>query len=111
VADGSLDFVYVDASHTFDNCNDRSHYLVDQRCARGHRVGTTTFFCFYQSGVVQAVFAYTAAHRIVNWYLTGEQAMQATSWVKPLTTFHWYGSAGVRRARYVGRRWPRTMRR
>ena len=31
------------------------------------------FYTFYQAGVVQAVMAYTAAHRIFAWYVTWDR--------------------------------------
>ena len=53
VADGSLDFAYIDAAHDFD------HVAMDlitwaPKVRKGGIVSGHDFFCFYQSGVVQA---------------------------------------------------------
>jgi len=72
VPDGSLDFVYIDAAHDFDNV------MVDiilwaKKVRKGGIVSGHDFFEFYQAGVTNAVRAYTQAHGINNWYLTKEK--------------------------------------
>ncbi len=71
VADGSLDFVYIDGLHTFD---DVIMDLIEwsKKVRVGGIVSGHDFYFFYQGGVVQAVSSFTAAHNITQWYITRE---------------------------------------
>lgn len=69
VPDESLDFVYIDADHTFD------HVMTDiiwwaRKVKMGGIVAGHDYYRFRRAGVVQAVDAYTAAHGIGRWFLT-----------------------------------------
>lgn len=70
--DGSLDFVYIDADHRFDAV------MVDiitwaPKVRKGGILAGHDFFPMYQGGVMDAVYAYTRAHRIMEWYVTAEK--------------------------------------
>lgn len=78
--DGSLDFVYIDGSHDFDNVIiDIVHWAPKVR--KGGIVSGHDYFQFYQSGVIPAVNAYTQAHNIQEWYITSEH-MSSWFWIK-----------------------------
>lgn len=68
----SLDFIYVDGNHSFDYVmQDIIEWAKRVRpggCVSGH-----DFYFFHGGGVVGAVTAYTQAHNINPWYLTGEK--------------------------------------
>jgi hypothetical protein len=72
IADGSLDFCYVDADHTFDACM-LDIILWASKVRKGGIVSGHDFYTFYQSGVMDAVYAYTRAHNIGAWYVTWEK--------------------------------------
>ena len=70
VPDASLDFVYVDGLHDFDNM------MMDTICwskkvREGGIVSGHDFYNFYRGGITFAVEAYTRAHAL-EWYLTRE---------------------------------------
>jgi predicted O-methyltransferase YrrM len=72
VADGSLDFVYIDGAHDFD------HVMLDlilwtPKVRPGGIVAGHDYYEFYQAGVTTAVRAYTQAHNITQWYVTKEK--------------------------------------
>lgn len=76
----SLDFVYVDAAHDFDNC------MIDliewaRRVRPGGVVSGHDYYRFRWAGVVDAVNAYTAAHKVRQWYLA-DDAEKTFFWVK-----------------------------
>jgi len=88
VPNGSLDFVYIDAMHEFDPV------MMDIICwsekvrpggiVAGHDYTPPTVFC----GVIAAVDAYTKAHDIKRWYITGgrhrwDHRAPSWFWVKP----------------------------
>ena len=80
VADGSLDFVYIDGDHRFDAVmTDIITWVPKVR--RGGIVSGHDFYNFYQAGVVDAVMAYTRAHRINDYYITWEKEA-SWLWVK-----------------------------
>jgi len=67
--DGSLDFVYIDGDHTFDEAaQDIIQYAPKVR--PGGLVLVHDYCSFLRSGVIQAVDAYTHCHRIEPWYVT-----------------------------------------
>ena len=70
--DGSLDFVYIDGDHRFDAVM-MDIILWAPKVRKGGIVAGHDYYHFYQSGVVDAVRAYTWAHRITEWYVTWEK--------------------------------------
>jgi hypothetical protein len=71
VPDGSLDFVYIDGLHDFDNV------MFDiigwgRKVRRGGIVSGHDFFYWHGIGVVYAVEAYVRAHNIQQWFITKE---------------------------------------
>lgn len=68
----SLDFVYIDALHDFDNVM-LDIILWTPKVRTDGIVAGHDFFNFYRGGVIDAVQAYTRAHGIQNWYVTTEQ--------------------------------------
>lgn len=79
--DGSLDFVYIDANHTFDFCCPDIIYW-SKKVRSGGIVGCHDYCNFTGSGVVKAVDAYTHCHRIDPWYATRE-LLPTAFWIKP----------------------------
>jgi predicted O-methyltransferase YrrM len=80
-ADGSLDFVYIDGLHDFDNV------VMDIVCwapkvRSGGIVSCHDYNHGYQQGVVYAVDAYTRAHNIQLWYMTPFDKPQSVFWVR-----------------------------
>jgi len=78
VFDESLNFVYIDAAHDFDNV------VVDiikwsAKVKIGGIVSGHDYDFRNQGGVVQAVNAYTRAHHITTWYAT-TKAKEHFSW-------------------------------
>ena len=72
IEDETLDFVYIDGDHRFDAV------MMDiiswaPKVRKGGIVAGHDYYCFYQAGVVDAVQAYTRAHRIERWYITWEK--------------------------------------
>jgi hypothetical protein len=82
-----LDYVYVDANHLFDYC------IMDliewsKRVRSGGIVSGDDFYQLDQrrwigGGVVEAVQAYTNAHRIPIWYLFSGHKSVDFMWVRP----------------------------
>jgi len=69
VPDGSLDFVYIDADHTFD------HVMSDiiwwaRKVRYGGIVAGHDYYRFRRAGVVPAVNVYTHQHGITRWFIT-----------------------------------------
>jgi predicted O-methyltransferase YrrM len=83
-ADGSLDFVYIDAAHDFDNVMlDLINWVPKVR--KGGIVSGHDYFKRDQMGVLEAVNAYTQAHYIIEWYITGHNLADRTNsffWVR-----------------------------
>jgi hypothetical protein len=80
IADGSLDFVYIDGDHHYDVvCIDIIEW--SRKLRRGGIMGVHD--CYHgETGVVQAVTGYTTSHFITPWYVTKELAPTAF-WVNP----------------------------
>jgi len=83
----SLDFVYVDANHLFDEC---IQDIVEwsKRVRSGGIVSGDDYYGLDQKrwaggGVVEAVQAYTNAHRIPIWYIFAGHKSTDFMWVKP----------------------------
>lgn len=72
IEDRSLDFVYIDGDHRFDAVM-MDIILWAPKVKPGGIVAGHDFYHFYQAGVVDAVYAYTRAHRIERWYITWEK--------------------------------------
>jgi len=80
IPDESLDFIYIDGAHDFDNV------MIDlilwaRKVRKGGIVSGHDYFHFYQSGVCRAVDAYTVAHGVTQWYITKEKEA-SWFWVK-----------------------------
>lgn len=80
VPEESLDFVYIDGAHDFDNA------MLDiigwaKRVRKGGIVSGHDYYKFYRSGVIRAVDAYVLAHNIGQWYITHERE-PSWLWVK-----------------------------
>jgi len=70
--DGELDFVYIDGLHEFDPVMlDLIHWVPKVRV--GGLVAGHDYYAFYQSGIIDAVNAYTRAHGINEWYVTRDK--------------------------------------
>ena len=82
IPDNSLDFVYIDALHDFDNAISDIILWVP-KVKSGGIISGHDYVNYYQFGVVQAVNAYTAAHGIVPWYVTTyEREYPSWFWVR-----------------------------
>jgi predicted O-methyltransferase YrrM len=82
VADGSLDFVYIDAAHDFD------HVMEDlitwsRKVKPGGIVSGHDYDRGHRRGVIPAVNAYTRAHNIREWFLTDPPHEASFIWMKP----------------------------
>ena len=79
--DKSLDFIYIDADHHFDEVvQDIIHWMPKIR--KGGVIACHDYFHFRYGGVVEAINAYTRAHHIDPWYVTWESTPTAF-WFKP----------------------------
>ena len=81
IPDASLDFVYIDAGHRFDECMPDIVFWP-KKVKSGGIVACHDYFNNFQYGVIQAVNAYTHCHRIDPWYVTLELYPSAF-WVNP----------------------------
>ena len=87
VAEDSLDFVYIDGNHLFDFV---MQDLIEwsKRVRSGGIVSGDDYYALDQKrwvggGVVEAVQAYTNAHRIPIWYIFAGHKSTDFMWVKP----------------------------
>jgi len=82
IPDRSLDFVYIDGAHDFDNVIlDLIHWTKKVR--RGGMIAGHDYLeTFWKLGVVPAVQAYTRAHNINDWYITTNDRIQSYFWVQ-----------------------------
>jgi len=81
VADGSLDFVYIDADHLFESVIlDIIHWSRKVRV--GGIVSGHDYCCDYQSGVMAAVDAYVKGTGIQTWYVTIHDHSPSWLWLK-----------------------------
>jgi hypothetical protein len=84
VAEGSLDFVYIDGHHGFDFV---MQDLIEwsKRVRSGGIISGDDYYHFKKNwaGVVQAVNAYTDAHRISPWFLIDAPRSVDFFWVRP----------------------------
>jgi hypothetical protein len=77
--DGSLDFVFIDGGHDFDNC------VLDlikwcPKVRKGGMVALHDYCPMNRNGVVKAVDAYTYCHMIHPWFVTRE-IINSAFWV------------------------------
>lgn len=68
----SLDFVYIDADHTFDFVM-QDIIEWSKRVRIGGIVSGHDYYRFRGAGVVASVDAYTQAHGIIKWFVTDER--------------------------------------
>jgi len=89
IKDESLDFVYIDGLHNFDACiTDIIAWAPKVRV--GGIVAGHDFYYGYSphTGVIEAVRAYTHAHNIKEWHITGQnRAWRGTDTEPP--SFFW----------------------
>lgn len=79
--DNSLDFVYIDGAHDFDNVMlDILHWVP--KVKRGGIISGHDYYVFFRGGVIKAVDYYIAAHGISMWYVTKE-LLRTWFWVNP----------------------------
>jgi hypothetical protein len=81
VPDKSLDFVYIDGLHEFDDS------MMDiirwsPKVRTGGIVSGRNYFAFYRSGAMMAVDAYTYAHNINEWYVVTADKYPSYFWVQ-----------------------------
>ncbi len=85
VADGSLQFVYVDANHQYEYVLPDIECWAEKVCPGGIVAGHD-FYHFglgeKRAGVVEAVLYYTHSHSIADWHLCDERE-PSFWWVKP----------------------------
>jgi len=80
IEDGSLDFVYIDGLHEFNPVMmDIIKWVPKVR--PGGIIAGHDYYVFYQSGIIEAVNAYTRANSINEWYITREKE-PSWFWVK-----------------------------
>jgi hypothetical protein len=77
----SLDFVYIDACHQFDFVM-QDIIEWSKRVKKGGLVAGHDYYQFRNSGVIEAVNAYTRAHGIYDVFLTKEPSGASWFWVK-----------------------------
>lgn len=77
--DGSLDFILIDADHSFDGCAlDLIKWVPKVR--KGGMVAVHDYCAMNRNGVVKAVDAYTYCHMIHPWFVTRE-VINTAFWV------------------------------
>ena len=79
-ASGSLDFVYIDANHTFDSCMSDLIAWAPKVKIGGIISGHDYLEC-YKYGVIEAVNTYTRAHNVNSWYIISNR-QPTYFWVK-----------------------------
>lgn len=82
VENGSLDFVYVDAAHDFDNVM-LDLILWSRKVRPGGIVAGHDYDGPHRRGVVAAVNIYTRMHQIGEWFLTDQKREASFFWMKP----------------------------
>ena len=80
VENGSLDFVYIDAAHRFDNIM-TDVIAWSSKVRSGGIVSGHDYYRGRNNGVVPAIDAYTNAHLIFEWFVTDEKEA-SFFWVK-----------------------------
>jgi hypothetical protein len=72
IEDDSLDFVYIDGDHRFDQIM-LDLILWGEKVRPGGMICGHDYYRFRNAGVVQAVDIYTRMHQVDPWYLTDEK--------------------------------------
>ena len=72
IEDGSLDFVYIDADHTFDFVM-QDLIVWAKKVRRGGIIAGHDYYRFRGAGVVDAVNTYTHAHQVQEWFVCDER--------------------------------------
>ena len=80
VPNNSLDFVYIDAAHRFDDVM-QDIIVWSPKVRKGGIVSGHDYYRGRNNGVVPAVDAYTYAHQINEWFVTDEKEA-SFFWVK-----------------------------
>lgn len=83
--DGSLDFVYIDGAHDFDNVM-MDIIMWSRKVRRGGMVAGHDYVKSDKCGVIEATHSYAMAHNIRDWYLAAEgdgTRHPSWFWVKP----------------------------
>jgi len=83
VPDASLDFVYIDGDHRFDQVM-TDLILWAQKVRYGGVVSGHDYYRFRKAGVVPAVDLYTRQHGVGRWFLTDERT-PSFFWVRART--------------------------
>lgn len=78
--DNSLDFVYIDANHSFDYIM-QDLILWGRKVRPGGIISGHDYFRFRNAGVVPAVDVYTQQHQVQEWFITDEKEA-SFFWVK-----------------------------
>ena len=81
IPDESLDFVYIDGSHEFDDVM-RDIIEWSKKVRKDGIVSGHDYYRFKKAGVVQSVDLYTYMHSINEWYLTDDKT-PSFFWAKP----------------------------
>lgn len=82
VLDESLDFVYIDAAHDFDNVM-MDLIVWSGKVRSGGIVSGHDYDRPHRKGVVPAVDTYTRMHRVQEWFLTDQKREASFMWMKP----------------------------
>lgn len=80
IKDESIDFVYIDGDHEYDQCSLDILSWVPKVKPQGI-IATHDYYNLFWPGVTRSVDAYIAAHNIRYWYVTREKCSTAF-WVK-----------------------------
>lgn len=80
IPDRSLDFVYIDAMHDFDNVM-MDLILWTPKVRVGGIVSGHDYSPYWKFGVIQAVNTYTRVHNILKWYLVMGEREPSWLWV------------------------------
>jgi len=76
---GSMDFVFIDGGHSFDNCvMDLIKWVP--KIKKGGMVALHDYCPMNRNGVIKAVDAYTYCHQIHPWFVTRE-TINTAFWV------------------------------
>jgi len=82
VEDGSLDFVYIDAAHDWDNVM-LDLILWNRKVKAGGVIAGHDYDRGHKKGVVPAVDEFTRRHQIFEWFLTDQKREASFFWMKP----------------------------
>lgn len=69
IPDGSLDFVYIDAAHDFDNVM-LDLIMWGKKVRKGGIISGHDYYYHYTVGVLTAVDTYAKAHGVSQWFAT-----------------------------------------